>query len=108
MLGLALGLSPVGAWIAVTGEFNPTICFLGAAVLLWVAGFDIIYATQDYEFDRAEGLRSLVVKLGIARSLRLAQWLHLAMFGALIAFGIVATAGGLSLWHLALNRYRRH
>ena len=60
---------------------------LGAGVICWVAGFDLIYATQDFEFDRREGLRSLVVTLGIERSLRLAQWLHLLMFAALLGFG---------------------
>ena len=69
-------------------DFPPLV--LGVGVICWVAGFDLIYATQDYEFDRREGLRSLVVKLGIARSLRLAQWLHLAMFAALVAFGFAA------------------
>lgn len=62
-------------------------------VICWVAGFDLIYATQDVEFDRREGLRSLVVKLGVARSLRVAQWLHLAMFVALLAFGAAAKLG---------------
>ena len=90
VLGLALGLSPVGAWIAVTGEFDPTICLLGAAVLLWVAGFDIIYATHDYEFDRQQGLRSMVVQLGINRSLWVARALHAAMFVALLVFGLLS------------------
>ena len=58
-----------------------------------MAGFDLIYATQDVEFDRREGLRSLVVRLGIAQSLRLAQWLHFLMFLALIAFGFTAKLG---------------
>jgi len=66
---------------------------LGAGVICWVAGFDLIYATQDYDFDRREGIRSLVVKLGIARSLQLAQLLHLGMLAALIAFGIAASLG---------------
>jgi 4-hydroxybenzoate polyprenyltransferase len=92
-LGLALAIAPAGAWIAQTGRLELPPLVLGVGVICWVAGFDLIYATQDYEFDRAEGLRSLVVKLGIARSLRLAQWLHLLMFAALIAFGIVAHLG---------------
>ena len=58
-----------------------------------MAGFDLIYATQDVDFDRREGLRSLVVKLGVAESLRLAQWLHFLMFLALVAFGFVANLG---------------
>jgi 4-hydroxybenzoate polyprenyltransferase len=62
-------------------------------VICWVAGFDLIYATQDFEFDREERLRSLVVRIAIPASLRLAQWLHIAMFAALVAFGIVARLG---------------
>jgi 4-hydroxybenzoate polyprenyltransferase len=92
-LGLALAVAPVGAWIAQTGHINLAPLMLGAGVICWVAGFDLIYATQDHDFDRREGIRSLVVKLGIAGSLRLAQLLHLAMFAALIVFGITAQLG---------------
>jgi 4-hydroxybenzoate polyprenyltransferase len=66
---------------------------LGFGVICWVAGFDLIYATQDYEFDRREGLRSMVVRLGIPRSLQVAQALHLTMFAALCAFGVLADLG---------------
>ena len=92
-LGLALAIAPVGAWIAQTGRIDVAPLVLGAGVICWVAGFDVIYATQDYDFDRREGIYSIVVKLGIARSLRLAQLLHLAMFVALIAFGLMARLG---------------
>jgi 4-hydroxybenzoate polyprenyltransferase len=92
-LGLALAIAPVGAWIAQTGRIDLAPLVLGAGVICWVAGFDLIYATQDYDFDRREGMRSLVVKFGITRSLRLAQVLHLAMFVALIAFGLSAELG---------------
>ena len=92
-LGLALAIAPVGAWIAQTGHVNLAPLVLGVGVICWVAGFDLIYATQDYDFDRREGIRSLVVKLGIARSLRLAQLLHLATFAALIGFGLMAQLG---------------
>jgi 4-hydroxybenzoate polyprenyltransferase len=92
-LGLALAIAPVGAWIAQTGHVDLAPLVLGAGVICWVAGFDLIYATQDYDFDRREGIRSLVVKLGIARSLRLAQVLHLLTLSALIAFGLVAKLG---------------
>ena len=92
-LGLALAIAPVGAWIAQTGRIDLAPLMLGAGIICWVAGFDLIYATQDYDFDRREGIRSLVVKLGIARSLRLAQLLHLAMLAALIAFGVTAQLG---------------
>lgn len=92
-LGLALSVSPVGAWLAITGKFALPPLVLALAVLLWVAGFDVIYATQDHEFDRAEGLRSLVVRLGVPRALRWAQALHWAMLAALVAFGWVAALG---------------
>ncbi|MEO5721394.1 MAG: UbiA-like polyprenyltransferase [Chthoniobacterales bacterium] len=92
-LGCALAVAPAGAWIAQTGRLDLPPLILGFGVVCWVAGFDLIYATQDYEFDRREGLRSLVVKMGIAPSLRLAQWLHLAMLGALLAFGLSARLG---------------
>lgn len=90
VLGLALGLSPVGAWVAVTGEIGGAIWLLCLAVLLWVAGFDIIYATQDIEFDEQQGLRSMVVRIGIGNSLLLARVLHAAMFVALLVFGLIS------------------
>src|SRR5437867_7481079 len=92
-LGLALAVAPIGAWIAQTGHVDFAPVILAAGVICWVAGFDLIYATQDYDFDRREGLRSLVVRLGIARSLRVAQLLHLLTFAALVGFGIVAKLG---------------
>ena len=92
-LGLALGIAPVGAWIAQTGLIAAPPVILACAVMFWVAGFDVIYATQDHDFDRQEGLRSVVVKFGIPRSLKLAQLLHgLALVG-LIGFGISAHLG---------------
>ncbi len=94
-LGLALAIAPIGAWIAATGRLALAPLLLGAGVVAWVAGFDLIYATQDFEFDRREGLHSLVVRLGIAGSLRLAQWLHLAMLLALVAFGWAASLGAI-------------
>src|SRR2546430_8808845 len=92
-LGLALAIAPIGAWIAQTGHVDLAPLVLATGVTCWVAGFDLIYATQDYDFDRREGIQSLVVKLGIARSLRLAQLLHLTMFAALIAFGFLGKLG---------------
>ena len=92
-LGLALGIAPIGAWIAQTGAIALAPVVLAAGVICWVAGFDLIYATQDYDFDRREGIRSLVVKLGIASSLRLAQLLHLLTFVALVVFGFAAKLG---------------
>jgi 4-hydroxybenzoate polyprenyltransferase len=101
-LGLALAIAPVGAWIAQTGHIDLAPIVLGAGVICWVAGFDLIYATQDYDFDRREGIRSLVVKLGIARSLRLAQLLHLFTFVALVGFGFVAKLGAVYFWAMLI------
>jgi 4-hydroxybenzoate polyprenyltransferase len=92
-LGLALAVAPAGAWIAQTGRLDWPPLVLGAGVVCWVAGFDLIYATQDADFDRREGLHSMVVRLGVTGSLRLAQWLHLLMFAALLAFGLTAKLG---------------
>src|SRR4051794_37547500 len=92
-LGFALAVAPAGAWIAQTGTLAIPPLVLGAGVVCWVAGFDLIYATQDVDFDRREGLRSLVVQFGVTASLRLAQWLHLLMFAALIGFGFAADLG---------------
>ena len=101
-LGLALAVAPVGAWIAETGRIDLAPIVLAAGVICWVAGFDLIYATQDYDFDRREGIRSLVVKLGIASSLRLAQLLHLLTFVSLIGFGLAAKLGALYYWSMPL------
>jgi 4-hydroxybenzoate polyprenyltransferase len=89
-LGLALAVAPMGAWFAVTGAWAWTPAWLAAGVLAWVAGFDLIYATQDYEFDRSAGLRSMVVKLGVPRALSLAKLLHLVALGFFCAFGWIA------------------
>src|SRR5881398_951656 len=101
-LGLALAIATIGAWIAQTGRIDLAPVVLAAGVICWVAGFDLIYATQDYDFDRREGIRSLVVKLGIVRSLRVAQLLHLVTFVALIGFGLSARLGALYYWSMPL------
>ena len=101
-LGAALGISPIGAWIAQTGRFDLAPFVLAAGIVCWVAGFDLIYATQDFDFDRREGLHSLVVGLGIGRSLRLAQLLHLLVLVALITFGMVARLGTIYFCSMAL------
>jgi 4-hydroxybenzoate polyprenyltransferase len=101
-LGLALAIAPVAAWIAQTGRVELAPVVLAAGVICWVAGFDLIYATQDYDFDRREGIRSLVVKLGITRSLRVAQLLHLITFATLIGFGLAAKLGALYYWSMPL------
>lgn len=94
-LGLALAISPVGAWIAQRGDVDLAPFVLAAGVICWVAGFDLIYATQDFEFDRREGIRSLVVRLGIPKSLQAAQLLHIVMLAMLIAFGLTAKLGAI-------------
>lgn len=94
-LGLALAVSPVGAWLAVTGHFAWPPLVLAGAVLLWVAGFDLIYATMDYEFDRSAGLRSLVVRYGVPASLRLARGLHAAALLGMLGFGWTAQLGAI-------------
>jgi 4-hydroxybenzoate polyprenyltransferase len=101
-LGLVLAIAPIGAWIAQTGRIDLAPVVLAAGVICWVAGFDLIYATQDYDFDRREDIRSLVVKLGIPRSLGLAQLLHLLTFVALVAFGVVAQLGPVYYWSMPL------
>jgi len=92
-LGLALSVAPVGAWLAVTGSFALPPLILALAVLFWVAGFDVIYATQDYEVDVRDGLKSLVVWLGIGGGLKLALVLHTAAFLGFAAFGYAAGLG---------------
>jgi len=92
-LGLALAISPIGAWIAQRGDLDLAPIVLAIGVICWVAGFDLIYATQDFEFDRREEIRSLVVAMGIARTLRVAQLLHVLMLTMLIGFGFAANLG---------------
>jgi 4-hydroxybenzoate polyprenyltransferase len=92
VLGLALGMAPVGGWLAVSGGFSSTAWLLGGAVLLWVAGFDVLYACQDEEFDRREGLYSIPARFGPGRALAVARVLHAAALAALVGVGLV---GGL-------------
>ena len=76
ILGLGLALAPIGAYLAVTGEFALTPIFFSLAVLCWVSGFDIIYALQDEDFDREEKLHSIPAWLGAKKALRVSAWLH--------------------------------
>jgi 4-hydroxybenzoate polyprenyltransferase len=92
-LGLALAVAPIGAWIAQRGDVDLPPFVLAIGVICWVGGFDLIYATQDFEFDRREGIHSLVVKLGIPRTLQVAQLLHAIMLVTLAAFGALAHLG---------------
>ena len=99
ILGIALGLAPICAWIAVTGSIDTAPFILGAAVILWVAGFDILYAIQDIEYDRIEGLHSIPAVFGTGGSLIIARILHFAaicLFISLMAFtnlGYIYLAG---------------
>ncbi|MBI1390373.1 MAG: 4-hydroxybenzoate octaprenyltransferase [bacterium] len=93
VLGLALGVAPIGAWIAVRGRFDAPPLILAAGVLLWVAGFDVIYALLDEEFDRKMGLHSLVVALGRLGALRAAFLLHAGSIAFIFAFGASAGLG---------------
>ncbi len=93
-LGIALALAPIGAWLAVKGAEISTpeiiqVTVLSLAVILWLVGFDIIYALQDYEFDRSHGLRSLVVAWGPQNALAAAFLAHMMMCGLLLGFGLL-------------------
>jgi len=94
VLGLALGLAPSAAWIAVRGSLDARIVVLTAAVTLWVGGFDVLYACQDYDHDRTAGLHSLPQAIGIPAAFWAARLMHLAMLGLLVWFG----------WLFAFNR----
>ena len=96
-LGLSLAVAPIGAWIAITGRLDPEILLLGGAVLSWVAGFDVIYACQDVEFDRRYGLYSIPQRFGIRRALLVARLLHAVSFGLMLAVGAVLGLGKLYL-----------
>ena len=87
VLGLALGLAPSAAWIAVRGSLDPRIVVLTIAVMLWVGGFDVLYACQDFEHDRKAGLYSIPQSLGIPAAFRVARIMHVAMLALLVAFG---------------------
>ncbi|MFN3652058.1 MAG: UbiA-like polyprenyltransferase [Armatimonadota bacterium] len=89
VLGLAIGISPSAAWIAVRGSLEWAPVLLTAAVLLWVGGFDIIYACQDAEFDRRAGLHSIPARLGVARALWVSRLMHAATTALLLALPLL-------------------
>ena len=97
VLGFALGIAPAAAWIAVRGSLDPRILLLTAAVTFWVGGFDVLYACQDIEFDRANGLNSIPQALGVPRALLVARLLHLMMLGLLLALVMVFGLGKLAI-----------
>ncbi len=105
VLGLALGLAPSAAWIAVRGSLDARILVLTAAVTLWAGGFDVLYACQDYEHDRIVGLRSLPQTIGVSSAFWAARAMHLAMLGLLLWFGWLfhfGLAGWLGIGAVAL------
>lgn len=98
VLGWCLAIAPTGAWIAVRGAIDsPLPLLLSLVVMLWTAGFDVLYACQDYEFDRREGLHSIPARVGIAPSLWIARLLHAGAFTALLALYFLAHLGMLAL-----------
>lgn len=92
-LGLALGLAPVGAWIGVTGQWALAPVLLGLGVMSWVAGFDIVYACQDAEFDRKKGLHSIPADFGVKRGLEISILLHVMAPLLFIATGLAMEMG---------------
>lgn len=96
-LGAALGLAPIGAWIAVAASVAVPALLLASSVALWVAGFDIIYSLQDEQFDRARGLRSVPAALGAGRALLVARALHLLALLGFAAFAVMAGGGWLRM-----------
>jgi 4-hydroxybenzoate polyprenyltransferase len=111
VLGFALGIAPAAAWIAVRGSLDPRILILTAAVTFWVAGFDILYACQDFQFDRDSGLHSIPRHAGIQRALWIARAFHLIMLFLLIALlpafalGKLAIAGVIAVTLLLLYEH---
>lgn len=99
VLGLGISGAPLGAWIAVRGDITATPLILAAAVLCWVAGFDILYALQDLEFDRDRGLHSVPARLGVRGALVVSAVLHVAMLGLLAALpSVYPSALGAGYW----------
>jgi 4-hydroxybenzoate polyprenyltransferase len=93
VLGLAISASPLGAWIAVRGSFTAEIIPLAAAVIFWLAGFDVLYALQDLEFDRSYGLYSIPRRFGIRKSLYIARTFHVISYLLLVLNGLLFNLG---------------
>ena len=101
-LGLAIGIAPAAAWIAVRGRLNAPALWLSAAVAAWIAGFDILYALADRDFDRKTGNHSIPARLGVPAALLISALLHAASVGALLAAGHAAGLGWIYLAGLAV------
>lgn len=98
VLGWCLSIAPTGSWIAVRGEIGSGVpLLLSLVVLLWTAGFDVLYACQDYDFDRSEGLRSIPARVGIARALWISRALHAGAFLALLWLYLITGLGPLAI-----------
>ncbi|MEW6064309.1 prenyltransferase [Desulforamulus profundi] len=91
--GIALGLAPLGAWVAITGSFHPAPVLLGVGVLLWVAGFDIIYACDDFNFDRREGIFSIPARFGIKNALKISTLVHVLAPLCFLGVGVMLHLG---------------
>lgn len=102
VLGFGIGLAPIGAWIAVTGSLTPGIVLLSLALMTYIAGFDILYACQDIDFDRQSGLFSLPARWGASRALTASSLLHAATFLCLLAVTFAFSLGRVYLLFLAL------
>src|SRR3954470_6417875 len=96
-LGLAMAVAPVGGWLAVGGRGGWEPWLLAAAIGTWVGGFDVLYACQDLDFDRAHGLRSIPVRFGIKNSLAISRTMHVIAVICLLALAFVAPLGGVYL-----------
>jgi 4-hydroxybenzoate polyprenyltransferase len=114
-LGLAMAVAPVGGWLAVGGRGGWEPWLLGVAIGTWVGGFDVLYACQDLDVDRREGLRSIPVRFGIARSLAISRAMHVVTIACLAALGLVVPLGpiyfagvvgvaGLLVWEQSMVR----
>lgn len=101
-LGLAMAVAPIGGWIAAGGPMRAEPWMLGLAIGTWVAGFDVLYACQDLDFDRREGLRSIPVRFGLARSVMISRGLHGLTVVALVVVGQLAGLGGVYVAGVAL------
>ncbi len=120
VLGLILASAPIGGWIAMTGNLEITPVILGAAVMFWVAGFDIIYACQDYDFDKKENLHSIPVKFGVKQALAISYVFHILTLILLFAtgwllnqniyfyIGVMITAGFIVYEHMLVKPGETH
>ena len=98
VLGWCLSIAPTGAWVAVRGALDsPVPLLLSLVVLLWTAGFDVLYACQDYDFDRRAGLRSIPARVGVGRALWVSRLLHAGAFAALVGLYFLTGLGALAL-----------